>query len=95
MIKCWQKIGSRPAGDFRIFTIRADKKISPRTRKEHEFYAELWVKESETFLKVIAFVPLVQFALLAGWYHLMKEGSFLFAQMQGDVIVADAPEPRP
>jgi 8-oxo-dGTP pyrophosphatase MutT (NUDIX family) len=37
MIKPWQKLSSRPAGDFRIFTLRLDRKISPRTHEEHEF----------------------------------------------------------
>jgi 8-oxo-dGTP pyrophosphatase MutT (NUDIX family) len=37
MIKPWEKLSSRPVGDFRIFTIRSDRKISPRTREEHEF----------------------------------------------------------
>ena len=38
MLKPWKTISSTPAGDFRIFTIRSDKKISPRTQKEHDFY---------------------------------------------------------
>jgi ADP-ribose pyrophosphatase len=38
MIKPWQKLHSRPVGDFRIFTIRTDRKVSPRTGKEHDFY---------------------------------------------------------
>jgi 8-oxo-dGTP pyrophosphatase MutT (NUDIX family) len=37
MIEPWKKVSSRPAGDFRIFTIRSDRKISPRTKEEHEF----------------------------------------------------------
>jgi len=38
MIKPWQKTGSRPLGDFRIFTLRSDRAVSPRTGKEHEFF---------------------------------------------------------
>ena len=38
MIKPWQKTGSRPLGDFRIFTLRSDLAVSPRTGKEHEFF---------------------------------------------------------
>src|SRR5256885_12488085 len=37
MILPWEKINSKSLGDFRIFTIRSDRKISPRTREEHEF----------------------------------------------------------
>jgi 8-oxo-dGTP pyrophosphatase MutT (NUDIX family) len=38
MIKPWPKIHSKPVGDFRIFQIRTDRKQSPRTGKEHDFY---------------------------------------------------------
>jgi 8-oxo-dGTP pyrophosphatase MutT (NUDIX family) len=38
MIRPWEKLGSRPAGNFRIFTIRSDRKLSPRTGQEHDFY---------------------------------------------------------
>ena len=38
MIKPWKTIRSTPVGDFRIFNLRSDAKISPRTGKEHDFY---------------------------------------------------------
>jgi len=38
MIKPWHKLSSQPVGDFRIFTIRSDRKISPRTQQEHDFF---------------------------------------------------------
>ena len=38
MIRPWQKLGSRPVGDFRIFTVRSDEKVSPRTGERHDFY---------------------------------------------------------
>ena len=38
MIRPWQKLSSHPVGDFRIFTIRSDRKISPRTQQEHDFF---------------------------------------------------------
>src|SRR5436305_14693162 len=38
MIKPWEKIGSKSAGDFRIFTIRTDTKISPRTGHQHDVF---------------------------------------------------------
>jgi 8-oxo-dGTP pyrophosphatase MutT (NUDIX family) len=38
MIQPWRKISSKPLGDFRIFSLRSDLKISPRTGKEHEFF---------------------------------------------------------
>ena len=33
MPKPWKKISSQPVGDFRIFTIRSDRVISPRTQQ--------------------------------------------------------------
>jgi 8-oxo-dGTP pyrophosphatase MutT (NUDIX family) len=50
MLKPWQTIGSRPLGDFRIFTIRADQKISPRTNEPHEFF----VLDCPNWVNVIA-----------------------------------------
>src|SRR5688500_5012574 len=38
MIKPWKKVGSKPLGNFRIFTVRADLTVSPRTGKEHEVF---------------------------------------------------------
>ena len=34
MIKPWPTIDSNPVGDFRIFTVRSDEKLSPRVRAE-------------------------------------------------------------
>jgi len=49
-IQPWEKRGSTPIGDFRIFTIRSDRKVSPRTGREHDFY----VIESVNWVNVIA-----------------------------------------
>jgi 8-oxo-dGTP pyrophosphatase MutT (NUDIX family) len=38
MPRPWTHLGSRQLGDFRIFTLRSDRKRSPRTQAEHEFY---------------------------------------------------------
>ena len=53
MIKPGEKIGSDPAEDFLIFTIRSDKKVSPRTGKEHNFY----VIDSVDWVNVVAVTP--------------------------------------
>ena len=37
-IKPWPTLGSRKLGDFRVFSVRGDMKVSPRTGKQHEFY---------------------------------------------------------
>jgi len=46
-IKPWETIGSAPVADFRIFTIRSDRKVSPRTRQEHDFFVIDCVKLGE------------------------------------------------
>jgi ADP-ribose pyrophosphatase len=38
MIRPWKTLGSERAADFRIFTIRTDHKISPRTEAAHDFH---------------------------------------------------------
>ena len=38
MIKPWTQIKSTPLGNFRIFTLRSDQKISPRTGEAHDFF---------------------------------------------------------
>ena len=49
-VKPWPKVSSKPAGDFRVFRVRSDVRISPRTGKEHDFY----VIESVNWVNVIA-----------------------------------------
>jgi 8-oxo-dGTP pyrophosphatase MutT (NUDIX family) len=38
MVQPWQKLGSKSVGDYRIFTVRSDEKVSPRTGKTHDFF---------------------------------------------------------
>jgi ADP-ribose diphosphatase len=50
MIRPWKKIRSTPIGDFRIFKLRSDVSVSPRTGKEHDFF----VLDSVNWVNVIA-----------------------------------------
>src|SRR6187397_2279825 len=65
MIKPWKKISSRPLGDFRIFKIRSDTKVSPRTGKEHEFY----VIDSVGWVNVVAVTPDHQLVMVEQYRH--------------------------
>jgi 8-oxo-dGTP pyrophosphatase MutT (NUDIX family) len=60
MIQPWRKISSRMVGDFRIFTLRADVKKSPRTGREHEFF----VMDSANWVNVVALTPDQQMVLV-------------------------------
>jgi 8-oxo-dGTP pyrophosphatase MutT (NUDIX family) len=49
MIKPWPRIRSRSVGSFRVFSIRADTTVSPRTGAEHDFY----VIETQDWVNII------------------------------------------
>ncbi|MBI3879667.1 MAG: NUDIX hydrolase [Verrucomicrobia bacterium] len=49
----WPHIRSKPLADFRIFKVRSDVKLSPRTGKEHDFF----VLEAPNWVNVVAVTP--------------------------------------
>jgi len=53
MIKPWRKISSKLLGDFRIFTLRSDRKVSPRNGSEHEVF----VIDAVDWVNVVAVTP--------------------------------------
>ena len=53
MIRPWQTLGSRRVGDFRIFTVRSDEKVSPRTGQKHDFF----IIECVDWVNVLALTP--------------------------------------
>ena len=53
MILPWKKIGSKPVGDFRIFKIRSDTRVNPRTGGEHDFY----ILDTVGWVNVVALTP--------------------------------------
>ncbi|SPE61311.1 NUDIX hydrolase [Verrucomicrobia bacterium] len=65
MLKPWQHLSSRPLADFRIFTIRSDRKLSPRTQQPHEFF----VIDSVNWVNVIALTPERQVVLVEQYRH--------------------------
>ena len=65
MIKPWKKVGSKPVGDFRIFSIRTDRVISPRTAQEHDFF----VIDCVNWVNVIALTPDQQLVMIEQYRH--------------------------
>ncbi|MGA2280159.1 MAG: NUDIX hydrolase [Verrucomicrobiota bacterium] len=61
----WKKVRSTPIGDFRIFKLRSDVKISPRTGKEHDFY----VLDSVNWVNVVAVTPDQQLVMVEQYRH--------------------------
>ena len=65
MIQPWKTIRSTPLGDFRIFKMRSDFKISPRTGKEHDFF----VLDSVDWVNVVAVTPDQQLVMVEQYRH--------------------------
>jgi ADP-ribose pyrophosphatase len=64
-VKAWEKLSSRRVGDFRVFTVRSDVKVSPRTGREHDFY----VIESVNWVNVIAITTEKQLVMIEQYRH--------------------------
>ncbi len=65
MVRPWKKTRSTPIGDFRIFKLRSDVKLSPRTGKEHDFY----VLDSVDWVNVIALTPGRELVMIEQFRH--------------------------
>ena len=65
MITPWKTISSKSAGDFRIFKIRSDLCVNPRTGKEHEFY----VLDTVGWVNVIAVTPDQKLVMVEQYRH--------------------------
>ena len=65
MVKPWKKVRSTPIGDFRIFKLRSDVCLSPRTGQEHDFY----VLDSVNWINVIAVTPDQQLVMVEQYRH--------------------------
>jgi|SRR5665213_193699 len=65
MIQPWQKIRSKLIGDFRIFKLRSDIAVNPRTGKEHDFF----VLDSVNWVNVIAITPDQKLVMIHQYRH--------------------------
>jgi 8-oxo-dGTP pyrophosphatase MutT (NUDIX family) len=65
VIKPWTRISTKPLGDFRVFTVRADEKISPRTNQPHEFF----ILDCVNWVNVVAVTPDEQLVMIEQFRH--------------------------
>jgi 8-oxo-dGTP pyrophosphatase MutT (NUDIX family) len=65
MIRPWKTIRSTPVGDYRIFKIRSELKVSPRTGQEHDFY----VLDSVNWVNVVAITPDQKLVMVEQYRH--------------------------
>ena len=61
----WKKVRSTLVGDFRIFKLRSDVSLSPRTGEEHDFY----VLDSVNWVNVIALTPDRRLVMIEQFRH--------------------------
>ena len=64
-LKPWKKVSSQPLGDFRIFTLRSDRVISPRTQQAHDVY----VLDCVNWVNVIAVTPDRHLVMIEQYRH--------------------------
>jgi 8-oxo-dGTP pyrophosphatase MutT (NUDIX family) len=69
MIKPWKRIRSQPAQSFRVFSIRTDTTISPRTGIKHDFY----VIESRDWVNIIPLTNDHQVVMIRQYRHGSRE----------------------
>ena len=65
MIKPWKLNSTKQLADYRIFTIRSDFKISPRTQAEHDFF----VIDCANWVNVIAVTPDQHLVMVEQYRH--------------------------
>jgi ADP-ribose pyrophosphatase len=64
-LRRWKKLGSRTVADLRIFSIRAERMVSPRTHQPHEFF----VIDCVDWVNVIALTPDQQVVMIEQYRH--------------------------
>jgi 8-oxo-dGTP pyrophosphatase MutT (NUDIX family) len=65
MIQPWRQLSSQPLGSYRVFSVRQDRKVSPRTGREHDFF----VIDSANWVNVVALTPERQMVLIEQYRH--------------------------
>ncbi|MCF7668819.1 MAG: NUDIX hydrolase [Verrucomicrobia bacterium] len=64
-VQPWASVGSKTIGDYRIFSIRSDYKISPITGEQHDFF----VIDTTDWVNVIAVTPNNELVMIEQYRH--------------------------
>jgi 8-oxo-dGTP pyrophosphatase MutT (NUDIX family) len=82
----WKRISSRQEHDLRIFGLRIDRAVSPRTQVEHDFY----ILESLDWVNVIPLTPDDRVVLIRQYRHGIREVTL---EIPGGIVEGrDSPE---
>ncbi|GAB5519620.1 MAG: NUDIX hydrolase [Rhodothermales bacterium] len=82
----WMRTGSRPIADCRVFTVRADDRVSPRTGQQHTFF----VIEADDWVNIIPVTPDGQYVFVKQFRHGTEEMSL---EIPGGIIDPEDPDP--
>ena len=69
MIQPWKSVGSKELGKYRIFNVLGERRISPRTGNEHEFY----VLDTMDWVNVVALTRNRELVLVEQYRHGTQE----------------------
>lgn len=69
MIAIWKKLTTQLIGNYRVFRLRKDESVSPRTGRTHTFFA----LESPDWVNVVAVTPAGQLLLIRQYRHGTEE----------------------
>ena len=85
-LRPWNLISSRIDKTFRIFNLRVDRTVSPRTNKEHDFY----ILESRDWVNIIPLTRNKEVILIRQYRHGIRE---ITLEIPGGIIEnGDSPE---
>ena len=65
MIQPWPQLSSRLRGEFRVFSVREERKVSPRTGREHDFF----IIDTSSWVNVVALTSERQMVLIEQYRH--------------------------
>lgn len=87
MIEAWRTISSTQKGDYRVFSVRQDRKVSPRTGKEHDFF----VIDTTNWVNIIAITPEEEVVFVEQYRH---GSGTVELEIPGGVMDADDTSPE-
>lgn len=87
MLKPWPVTESVVEKDFRIFTLRRDRAVSPRTGAAHDFY----VLETRDWVNVIPVTPQGEVVMVRQYRHGVREVTL---EIPGGIVDHEAEDPR-
>jgi 8-oxo-dGTP pyrophosphatase MutT (NUDIX family) len=65
MIQPWRQLSSVQRGNYRVFSVREERKVSPRTGREHDFF----IIDASSWVNVVALTPDRQMVLIEQYRH--------------------------